>query len=236
MPARLDWLQSITGLLLALFMWGHMLFVSSILISPKVMWTVTRMFEGYFIFGRSYPWIVSVIVATIGILVLVHAALAMRKFPASYQQYRSLMAHSGQMQHADTWLWVVQAATGFALMFLVSVHLYQMLMHPAEIGPFASAERVYSGRWWPLYLLMLFCIELHAGIGLYRLAVKWGWFLGPDPERGRRRLKALKWGITCFMLVLGIFSLVAYFRIGALNADQPGLRYQPPTISQDTRP
>ena len=52
-PARLDVIQSATGLLLALFMWGHMFFVSSILISNDAMWTITKFFEGYFFFGRS---------------------------------------------------------------------------------------------------------------------------------------------------------------------------------------
>ena len=41
------------GLLLALFMWVHMVFVSSILISKDAMWTVTKFFEGYFFFGTS---------------------------------------------------------------------------------------------------------------------------------------------------------------------------------------
>ena len=59
-PARLDWMQSVSGLLLALFMWGHMFFVSSILLGTDAMWTVTRFFEGYFVLGRSYPWIVSI--------------------------------------------------------------------------------------------------------------------------------------------------------------------------------
>ena len=43
------------GCLLALFMWGHMFFVSSILIGKDAMWTITKFFEGYFFFGRSYP-------------------------------------------------------------------------------------------------------------------------------------------------------------------------------------
>ena len=40
-----------------------------------------------------------------------------------------------------------------------------MLMHPGDIGPYESADRVWSGRWWPLYLVALFCVELH-GIGV----------------------------------------------------------------------
>ena len=61
-PARLDVLQSASGLFLGLFMWGHMAFVSSILISKDAMWRVTRMFEGQFFLGKSYPGIVAAIV------------------------------------------------------------------------------------------------------------------------------------------------------------------------------
>jgi hypothetical protein len=64
-PARMDVAQSLSGLVLALFMWGHMFFVASILVSKDFMWTVTKMFEGYFIFGKAYPGIVSVLVAVI---------------------------------------------------------------------------------------------------------------------------------------------------------------------------
>ena len=45
-PARLDLVQSASGLFLGLFMWGHMAFVSTILISKDAMWGVTKMFEG----------------------------------------------------------------------------------------------------------------------------------------------------------------------------------------------
>ena len=79
--------------LLALFMWGHMFFVSSILLGKDAMWTVTRFFEGYFVFGRSYPWIVSIVVAGVLALLVVHAMLALRKFPIDYGQYRAFRDH-----------------------------------------------------------------------------------------------------------------------------------------------
>ena len=41
-PARFDFAQSASGLLLVLFMRGHMFFVSSILISRDAMWTITK--------------------------------------------------------------------------------------------------------------------------------------------------------------------------------------------------
>lgn len=226
-PARMDVAQSLSGLVLALFMWGHMFFVASILVSKDFMWTVTKMFEGYFVFGKAYPGMVSVIVAVIFALVVLHAFLAMRKFPANYQQYRAFIGHRRLLAHGDTTLWWLQVVTGFMLFFLASVHLYQMLMHPELIGPYASADRVWSGRWWPLYLVLLFAVEIHGGVGLYRLAVKWGWFEGHDPGVTRRRLQRVKWGITVFFLVLGLATLAAYMKIGFEHRDRVGERYVP---------
>ena len=226
-PARLDGVQSASGLVLALFMWGHMVLVSSILLGKDAMWTVTKVFEGYFVFGRSYPGLVSLVVAAIFALVLVHALLALRKFPSSYRQASAFRDHVRQMKHGDTTLWWWQVVTGYALFFMVSVHLYVMLTRPASIGPYGSADRVWTDSFWPLYLLLLFAVELHGGIGLYRLAVKWDWFAGADPAATRRGLKSLKWGLTLFFLVLGLATLAAYIKIGIEHAPRAGEAYVP---------
>ena len=118
------------------------------------------------------------------------------------------------LRHEDTTLWWVQAVTGFALFFLASVHLYQMLMHPGDIGPYESADRVWSGRWWPLYLVLLFAVELHGGVGLYRLAVKWGWFEGDDPNRTRDAAETAQVGDH------GIFLGVGPAHVGGLHEDR----------------
>ena len=226
-PARMDLLQSLSGLALGLFMWGHMFFVSSILLGKDAMWTVTKAFEGYFLFGRSYPLLVSFVVGGVAALLVLHAFLAMRKFPASWRQYQVFGEHRRMLRHGDTSLWWVQVVTGFALFFLAFPHLYQMFMHPGAIGPYESGNRFWSGRWWPLYLVLLFAVELHGGIGLYRLAVKWGWLQGSDPVAGRKRLKALKWALTVFFLVLGLATLAAYMKIGYEQRDRVGEIYTP---------
>ncbi len=213
-PAKLDLAQSLTGLVLGLFMWGHMFVVSSILLGKDAMWAVAKAFEGYFFFGRSFPVLVSFVVAAVAALIVLHAFLALRKFPANWRQYRAITEQRRMLRHEDTTLWWVQVVTGFALFFLAFPHLYQMLMHPAAIDPNLSGGRFWSGRWWPLYLVLLFAVELHAGIGLYRLAVKWGFGLGADPEAGRRRLKTLKWALTAFFLALGLLTLGAYLKLG----------------------
>jgi fumarate reductase subunit C len=227
LPALLDLLQSGTGLVLALFMWFHMLFVSSILLGEDVMWSVARAFEGYYFFGKPYPALVAVAVATVFAIFIGHAALAMRKFPASYRQASVLRRHMKNMRHGDTNLWFVQVYTGFAMFFLGSVHLYVMLTHPAQIGPYESGDRMVTGWMWPLYLLLLLAVELHGGVGLYRLAVKWGWFMGKNPNAARKRMKALKWALTLFWLTLGLLTLGAYMKIGWEHRGSAGEPYVP---------
>ncbi len=228
-PARLDLMQSVSGLLLGLFMWAHMFLVSSILISKDVMWAVTKMFEGYFIFGKAYPILVQLVVVVVFVLFIGHALLAVRKFPANYLQYKTFRGHMKVMAHEDTSLWFWQVFTGFALFFLGSVHLYVMLVNADNIGPYASSDRVWSETMWPLYILLLLAVEFHGGIGLYRLAVKWGWFEGKDPSATRGRLKKLKWVITVTLLALGVATLAAYIKIGIeqVDRDRVGERYAP---------
>ena len=232
-PARLDLTQSATGLMLVLFMWGHMFFVSSILVSKDAMWTITKFFESYFFFGKSYTWIVSIVVALVIALIVTHALLATRKFPINYRQFKAFRGHMRMMQHEDTTLWFWQVFTGFALFFLASVHLFVMLTRPDRIGPYESSDRVWSEHFWPLYILLLLAVELHGGIGLYRLAVKWGWFIGNDANATRHRLKLLKWIITVFFLALGFATLAAYVKIGIDHQGRYGEPYVP-SQSQST--
>ena len=131
-PARLDFAQSTSGLALGLFMWGHMFFVSSILISNDAMWTITKFFEGYFFFGRSYPVIVSLVVAAVIAMLVAHAFLAVRKFPINYHQFSLFRGHMKMLRHEDTTLWFWQAFTGFALFFLAAPHAKRLAAASAQ--------------------------------------------------------------------------------------------------------
>ncbi len=227
-PAKLDILQSLTGLFLALFMWGHMIFVASILLGKDVMWSITKLFEGYYFFGgNSYPQLVSIVVGIVIIVFITHAMLAVRKFPINYRQYRSFRAHMKGMHHEDTTMWMWQVYTGFLMFFLASAHLYQMFVWPHLIGPYASSDRMWSDGLWPFYLVLLLCVEFHGSIGLYRLAVKWCW-----PNASREFLKKLKWGITVFFIVLGLATLAAYMKIGFEHKANYGERYVPASVTQ----
>lgn len=225
--ARLDVLQSGSGFFLAVFLIAHMLFVSSILVSQDAFYTVARFFEAGWLFGTPQPWVVSGVVTVVLAVFVGHAWLALRKFPANFRQYRSFAEHRRQLRHTDTGLWWLQLWTGFALFFLGTVHLYGMLVHPELIGPYESADRIWTGSMWPLYLLLLFAVELHGSVGLYRLAIKWGWLEGRNAAASRRRLRIAKTAFSAFFVALGLVTLLAYVQLGISHADRAGERYVP---------
>lgn len=234
LPAKLDYIQSATGLFLGLFMWGHMFFVSTILISKDFMYTITKMFEGSMLFNEPHPVIVSAIVLFVFAVFIVHAMLGMRKLPMNFRQYQTYRTHMSMMKHPDTTMWFTQAFTGFAMFFLGSAHLFTMATQADKIGPFGSADRMYSEFMWPFYLLLLLAVEFHGGIGLYRLCIKWGWFEGTDAKESRKNLKKAKWAVTTFFLALGLLTLAAYVKIGYEHRHNVGEKYQP-TAQIDVR-
>jgi len=226
-PALMDIVQSLTGLALVLFVWFHMVLDGSLLISKDAMYRVSRFMEGQYVFGKSYPILVTLGAGSILALVVLHAWLAMRKYPERFDQYRTFRRHMASFRHEDTTLWWVQLWTGFALFFLVSAHLIGVMTQPGDIGPYESSDRVISGGMWPVYALLLVAVHVHAGVGIYRLAVKWGLQLGHDPAVSRRRLKFVRNCIIVFFLTLASASLAAYMAIGIAHRGHAGERYVP---------
>jgi fumarate reductase subunit C len=224
-PARLDYLQSITGAFLALFITFHIIFESSILFGKDAMYKLTKMFEGEPFIEGGEPLIITALAFVIFSMFIFHAFLAMRKFPSSYKEYQRYRAHRKLLKHDDTNLWFIQITTGFAMFFLGSIHLYMMMTSPEKIGPYASADRIYSDWMWPMYLLLLISVVLHAWIGVYRLIIKWGVFDGKNPRKNRKVTKVIIKTFIVIYLLLGLVSLASYMKIGYDHKGDYGSRY-----------
>ncbi len=233
-PARLDFIQSLTGLILAVFIMGHVMFEASILISHEMMYRVTIMFEGYYFFGETYPGIISFLASAISVVFILHALVAIRKFPASYRDYRIIKQHTKHMKHEDTSLWVVQVITGFMMFFIGSVHLYIMITQPANIGPYASASRIVDEYMGPLYFMLLISVVSHAFIGLYRLAMKWGFMEGENTKTSRKNFKLLMKAMIAIYIIVGLSSLVKYTQIGLNHDFSDGVKYKSKTIIMES--
>jgi fumarate reductase subunit C len=212
-PARLDLAQSLTGLLLAAFLAVHLLLDSAILFGSDAADFVAHFFEGRLFFGSSHPWIVSAAAVVILVLVVIHAALALRKFPHAHRDYAEMSGHVRALNHTDTRLWWWQAATGFALFFLVAAHLFVVITQPDAIGADPSTRRVVEQGAWALYLIFLPVVLVHAAVGVYRLSVKWGVPPLVDSAHARRR-RMVMWIVVIAYLVLGLASLATYLGRG----------------------
>ncbi len=232
-PARLDFIQSFTGLILALFIVGHIMFEASILISNEMMYRVTIMFEGYYFFGETYPGIITFLAAAISVIFIVHAGIAMKKFPSSYRNYRVIRVHMKSMKHEDSSLWMIQVITGFMMFFMGSVHLFIMMAEPSDIGPYASSHRVVQEYMGVLYFMLLISVVSHAFIGLYRLALKWGFMEGENTKVSRARFKFLMKAMIAVYIIVGLSSLAKYTYIGLTHDFSDGVKYKSETIKME---
>ena len=194
-----------TGLILALFMWGHMIFVGSILTGSRGFDWLAEMLEVYFI---AQPTVIVILV-----LFLVHAVLAARKIPAQLAERRKMIELGKGLKgaHEESILWIWQVRTGMIVLVLGSFHLVLMAIDVLTplwgerigIEAITSLERVQAGLWLP-YAILLICVEFHASIGLYRLAVKWGAFA----RLGRSTLHTIERVILWLFLGLGFVILL----------------------------
>ena len=196
--ACLDWLQMLTGAALILFMWAHMILVASVIIGPGVMNAIAHFFEATYMAQVGGP--------LIGFVFLLHFVLAARKIPFRAEQQSRIWKHARMLGHRDTWLWLVQVVTAMLILIMGAVHMWVVLTD-LPITAEKSALRIQGGFWMGFYLFLLPLVELHVGVGLYRIAVKWG-FAGRDKRPGLRRFE---YGITGVFILIGVIALLRFY-------------------------
>lgn len=233
--AYADVAQSVTGLLLGLFLFCHMAFTSSIQFGKDLFYNLIATSGGAFIDGEEHLWMHVVFVGFIFALVVIHAFCALRRFPTSYRQLRDIKAHYKLLKHEDTTLWFVQLVTAFLLFLLVFPHLMSMLTNPGGFDPNLIGVHTYhNGMIYTIIFLVV--TELHGMIGLYRLAVKWDIFT-KNPETNiidqrqgdRAGLRKAMLFVALLMIVCGSLTAWKNYSIGAeqVQAGQESQRYVP---------
>ena len=234
--AYCDVAQSVTGLILGLFLFCHMAFTSSVNFGKDLFANLIETSGGAFINGEEHLWMHVVFVGFIFVCVVIHALCALRRFPTSYRQCRDIKAHYRLLRHEDTTLWMVQLVTAFLLFLLVFPHLMSMLTNPGGFDPNLIGVHTYHNGL--LYtFIFLVCTELHGMIGLYRLAVKWDIF-AKNPERDiidqrqgdRAGLRKTMLGVALLMIVMGSITIWTNYSIGAEQVanGQEAQRYELP--------
>ena len=202
--AYLDWLQMLTGAGLILFMWSHMILVASVNFGASAMNTLAYFFEATYMAQVGGP--------IIGATLLFHFVLAVRKIPFRAEQQAAIWKHSKMLHHLDTWLWLIQAFTAMVILIMGSIHMWTVLTD-LPITAAKSAARIQGGFWLVLYLILLPMVELHVGIGFYRIAVKWG-FIKRNKRKGFKKFENILTGIFIF---IGLITLIRFMFLPILG-------------------
>ena len=196
-PNRLDFVQALSGALLILFLWAHLILVSSVIISPALMNWIGWFFEVTYMAQIGGP--------IIFLLMVYHFLIAARKMPFRAGELCTFWENAKQLRHKDTWLWLVQVGTAVVILVMASIHMYTVLS-TLPITAARSAARVQEG-WLPFYLLLLPMAELHVGIGFYRLGVKYGYITRETRARWQRN----EYAMTGIFIVIGLLTLARLY-------------------------
>jgi fumarate reductase subunit C len=198
--AYLDWLQMLTGVGLIAFMWSHMVLVASVNLGADVMDALARFLEGTYMAQVGGPMV--------GFAFLLHFVLAARKVPFRMEQQSTIWKHTRMLKHLDTWLWLIQAFTAMIILIMGSIHMWTVLTD-LPITAAKSAARVQGGFWAVFYFILLPMVELHVGIGFYRIGVKWG-VIKRTTRKGYKRFENI---LTAIFIFIGIITLIRFLTL-----------------------
>ena len=198
--ALFDWLQMLTGVGLITFMWSHMILVASVNIGAGAMNTLAHFLEATYMAQVGGP--------LIGATFLLHFILAARKVPFLAEQQSTIWKHARMLHHLDTWLWLIQAGTAMVILIMGSIHMWTVLTD-LPITAAKSAARIQGGFWLVFYLILLPMVELHVGIGFYRIGVKWG-FIKRSNRKGLKRFENILTGI---FILIGLITLIRFMTL-----------------------
>lgn len=198
--AYLDWLQMLTGAGLILFMWSHMVLVASVNLGAGAMNTLARFFEDTYMAQVGGP--------IIGATFLLHFLLAARKVPFRMDQQSTIWKHSKMLRHTDTWLWLIQVCTAMIILIMGSIHMWTVLTD-LPITAAKSAARIQGGFWLVFFLILLPMVELHVGIGFYRIGVKWGLI----KRKNRKGYKKFENILTAIFVLIGLITIIRFLTL-----------------------
>jgi len=198
--ALFDWIQMLTGVGLITFMWSHMILVASVNLGADAMNTLAHFLEATYMAQVGGP--------LIGATFLLHFILAARKVPFRAEQQSTIWKHARTLHHLDTWLWIIQAGTAMVILIMGSIHMWTVLTD-LPITAAKSAARIQGGFWLVFYLILLPMVELHVGIGFYRIGVKWG-FIKRSNRKGLKRFENILTGI---FILIGLITLIRFMTL-----------------------
>ena len=191
-----EMVQMVSGLLLVLFLWTHMVFVASILVGASSFNTLASFMDKYELLPVAVVAVIFMFAAHIGAI--------MRHLPARWAEQKVAWRHAKLIRHKDTWSWLFQIVTGFAILLFAFIHI--VAVSYGGISVTLTKGRIDNPGFLIFYAILLLISEYHASVGLYRIFVKWGFV-------NRHRLDVVLGVISLLMVVIGFVTLGVFLTL-----------------------
>ena len=188
-----EWISGLIGAILALFIWGHLVFESTILIGREAYDALANFLEHTIYIAHPMFFFITLVF-------FVHFVWASRKIPGKLRDRKRMMELRFSLKrakgprnqdprseirlrnHLETSLWIWQVRTGFIVLatgafhlFLVAWNIFSDMGVPGQesgLSADIATSRVSIGLWILCGVLMI-SVVAHTAMGVYRLLVKW---------------------------------------------------------------
>jgi fumarate reductase subunit C len=201
--AYIDVGEMISGILLVIFIFCHLFFVSTVLFggNGQVFTDLASWFETDLIWGISLAHLALLGVAA---LILVHAVLVVSRVPLRLQDQWEVLKRGSLMRHFDTILWFFQVVTGFLIFAFAFAHLWHIFTD-LPIEAVKSAEGAQTGYSW-FYVPFLMVLAVHLSAGFYRIMIKWNWM-------SRSIAVPISWFLFTFYTVVALINIIVFYKM-----------------------
>lgn len=211
-PRRPSVPQRLCGLLFALFLLAHLLLLAGLALRADAVGEILQAIHARGLLAKPHPALLSLVAAGVTGLLVSQAWLALRR-----------LARRHEPAGVDGLGWL-QAGSSIAVFLFTGDYLHGLLNPPA-------AEAAGSGIW-PVCIALLFAIEVHAGVIIYRR------FAGSGDSARPSAPPRLRHAFAAFFVILGVGTLAAWNEIDPGGAEAPPVMPLPgkPLDRQATNP
>lgn len=194
-------IQMVSGVLLVLFLWVHMLFVGTVILGKGTFGALASFMDTWGVPNSAASHALSPLNITIVFLILIfgmHVTAVMRRMPRQFREQKVVWQHAKIIHHYDTWSWVFQSITGSAILIMAAIHI--SVVAGFGISVVLSSGRVALVGFLIFYSVLLLLSEYHASVGLYRVFVKWGFV-------AHHKMRTVLEVISVLFIIIGAVSL-----------------------------
>ncbi len=203
LPAYADFLLSLSGTCLVLFLASHLLFDATILFGPDTFNNVPKVLHAMYLAQIFTP------IVTAGFFI--HFIIAVRKIPFQTDKLIKFIRLSNQTKHRDTILWIFQCISGLLLLLAGTLHFWVIFADGiANINAISSSERAALMYFHVFYYIFMCIAIFHAGIGMYRVCIKWF-------GNGRKTVFLIMIIISCSYAVMSFMSIQKFYNRGEIQ-------------------